>query len=45
MEGTRMSSDAKAATSYEEGLKGASESVAEFKEKNPRWPGCSIGCT
>ena len=28
-----MSSDAKAATSYEEGLKGASESVAEFKEK------------
>ena len=28
-----MSSDAKAATSYEEGLKGASETVAEFKEK------------
>ena len=28
-----MSSDAKAATSYEEGLKGASESVAEFKER------------
>lgn len=28
-----MSSDAKAATSYEEGLKGASESVAEFEEK------------
>ncbi len=28
-----MSSDAKAATSYEDGLKGASESVAEFKER------------
>lgn len=28
-----MSSDAKAATSYEEGLKGASETVAEFQEK------------
>lgn len=28
-----MSSDAKAATSYEAGLKGASETVAEFKEK------------
>ena len=28
-----MSSDAKASTSYEEGLKGASESVAEFKER------------
>ena len=27
-----MSSDAKAATSYEDGLKGASEKVAEFKE-------------
>ena len=27
-----MSSDAKAATSYEDGLKGASEKVAEFME-------------
>jgi len=28
-----MSSDAKAVTSYEEGLKGASEKVAEFQEQ------------